>query len=86
MGKTILLSDIPVHREQAPARGHFFDPKNAETLAELMLKHLIAYDKAEEERLTKAAIAENEKRFIDFGKAYQTIALRFEHKTNKTTQ
>ena len=35
-GKSILLSDLKVHREQAPAKGIFFDPNNAEYLAEKM--------------------------------------------------
>lgn len=35
-GKPILLSDLPVHREQAPAKGVFFDPNDAEDLAKKM--------------------------------------------------
>lgn len=35
-GKLILLSDIPVHREQAPERGVFFDPSDACQLAAKM--------------------------------------------------
>lgn len=34
LDKTVLLSDIAVHREQNPAKGIFFDPANAEDLAE----------------------------------------------------
>src|SRR5262249_36655529 len=33
LGKPILLSDIPVHREQAPPRAIYFDPRNASELA-----------------------------------------------------
>ena len=36
LDKRILLSDIPVHREQNPRRGIFFDPKSAFNLAEKM--------------------------------------------------
>ncbi len=36
LGKTILLSDLPVHREQNPRRGVFFDPANARDLASKM--------------------------------------------------
>ncbi|GGI54437.1 glycosyltransferase family 4 protein [Oxalicibacterium solurbis] len=39
LGKTILLSNLPVHKEQNPAGGIFFDPKNSQELAEKM--HLI---------------------------------------------
>jgi glycosyltransferase involved in cell wall biosynthesis len=33
LGKPIFLSDIPVHREQAPARARYFNPESAEELA-----------------------------------------------------
>ena len=36
LGKTVLLSDIPVHREQNPEKGIFFDPRNASELADRM--------------------------------------------------
>lgn len=35
-GKPILLSNLKVHREQAPAKGIFFDPKDPEDLAKKM--------------------------------------------------
>lgn len=36
LDKTVLLSDIAVHREQNPDKGIFFNPANAEDLAEKM--------------------------------------------------
>lgn len=36
IGKTILLSDISVHREQAPERGYYFKPDDEFELAELL--------------------------------------------------
>lgn len=36
LGKTVLLSDIPVHREQAYARAHCFQPESADDLARLI--------------------------------------------------
>jgi glycosyltransferase involved in cell wall biosynthesis len=36
LGKTIVLSDIPVHREQAPPAGHFFDPASPAALADAL--------------------------------------------------
>lgn len=36
LGKRLLLSDIPVHREQSPDLGHFFQPDDADLLASLM--------------------------------------------------
>lgn len=35
-GKPILLSDLKVHREQAPAKSVFFDPNDPEDLAKKM--------------------------------------------------
>jgi hypothetical protein len=36
--RLLLLSDIPVHREQAPQFGKFFHPDDVEKLAELLLE------------------------------------------------
>jgi glycosyltransferase involved in cell wall biosynthesis len=41
LGKHIILSDIPVHREQNPASVTFFDPRDPHALAECLLH---AYD------------------------------------------
>lgn len=41
LGKPILLSDIPVQREQSPPHSTFFDPRNADTLA-AALRHTFA--------------------------------------------
>ncbi|MBK0381142.1 glycosyltransferase [Mucilaginibacter segetis] len=37
-GKTIILSDIPIHREQNPDTGIYFDPLNERELADIMQK------------------------------------------------
>jgi glycosyltransferase involved in cell wall biosynthesis len=39
-GKSVLLSDIPVHREQAPENGEFFSPDSPQTLAALIRQSL----------------------------------------------
>jgi glycosyltransferase involved in cell wall biosynthesis len=36
LGKMIVVSDIPVHREQAPPGGHFFDPTDPASLADTL--------------------------------------------------
>ena len=41
MGKTLLLSDIPVHREQSPKLGRFFGADDAPALAGHMRQCLI---------------------------------------------
>jgi glycosyltransferase involved in cell wall biosynthesis len=38
LGKTVILSDIPVHREQEPPEGLYFDPFQPEQLAQILLK------------------------------------------------
>jgi glycosyltransferase involved in cell wall biosynthesis len=39
LGKTVFLSDIAVHREQAPERGSYFDPRDPAALADLLRKN-----------------------------------------------
>ena len=39
IGKTVLISDIPAHREQNPPKATYFDPKSSENLAD-KLEHI----------------------------------------------
>ena len=48
LGKRVLLSDIKVHREQAPERSRYFDPRVAEDAAKAMREALDTYEPAEE--------------------------------------
>jgi glycosyltransferase involved in cell wall biosynthesis len=41
MGKKVILSDIPVHREQNPKNGYYFNPSNYFELALIMEKILV---------------------------------------------
>lgn len=38
LGKTVLLSNIPVHIEQAPSNAYYFDPNNSDHLAKILLE------------------------------------------------
>ena len=50
LGKTIILSDIPVHREQAPENGRFFDPGWPRTqLADRMIEVADGYSRRAQE-------------------------------------
>lgn len=70
MQKTLLLSDLAVHREQSPSRGRFFGVDNAEQLAELLAQCL----KDPARPLDKAEIdADYASRLHAFGKAYLGI-------------
>ena len=57
LGKRILLSSIPVHVEQIPERGNYFDPKKPEDLAKLMKdclsEHSISVELAHAENAKK---------------------------------
>lgn len=76
MGKAIILSNIPVHIEQNPARGVYFDPDRPEELAQAMRTVLAAYDPVQEETLVAQAKIDNQTKFIEFGEAYQQIIMK----------
>jgi len=69
MGKKVLLSDLPVHREQAPERGSFFDVDDASALAEAMEAAAEAeanpQDAASLEKRYAAATHEFGRRYLD---------------------
>jgi len=58
MGKRVLLSDIAVHREQAPGRAIYFDPYNANELADHILGLLSSYDPADDANAAETAARE----------------------------
>jgi glycosyltransferase involved in cell wall biosynthesis len=73
LGKRIILSDIPVHREQAPPGGVYFDPHNADSLAEAMWNLWVAYSPVDDKRMSEAALTELPKRKETFAHDYQKI-------------
>jgi glycosyltransferase involved in cell wall biosynthesis len=75
LGKRILLSDLKVHREQAPPRGLFFDPDDAEGLAEHMRTVFREYDPEAERASMTDAEALLPERLRAYGKAYEDLAL-----------
>ncbi|HLE65893.1 MAG TPA: glycosyltransferase family 1 protein [Burkholderiales bacterium] len=70
LGKRVLLSDLPVHREQAPGRGRFFDPRDPQDVARAMEEALEAHDPGEEAREAEAATARLPERRGAFARAY----------------
>jgi glycosyltransferase involved in cell wall biosynthesis len=66
-GKQILLSDIPVHREQIPPRATYFDPHDAHILAEklriMFRTGTAATDRIEKERAAFASYAVHQRNF-----------------------
>ena len=67
MGKRILLSRIPVHVEQDPPGGTFFDPADPDELAALMEEAYTREDPEGDRRLADeaaAALPERRRRFV----------------------
>lgn len=75
LGLQVLLSDIPVHREQAPERGHYIDPRNPEPLAQALWQTLSSYSIATELKHRAAAEKNLVERFSNFGAQFQAISL-----------
>lgn len=71
-GTRVLLSDIPVHREQDPPGGSFFDADDAEGLAELMWEAWTREDPEADRRLEDKAAAALPERRLAFARTYAT--------------
>ena len=69
----MLLSSIPVHREQGYERSIFFEPLHAEQLALLMEETLKTYDQDQEAIAMEMAAHELPNRMRQFGRNYETI-------------
>jgi glycosyltransferase involved in cell wall biosynthesis len=75
LGKRLLLSDIPVHREQAPARAVYFPPVASDVLADEMENVLNNFNRQEEVRSAECAAQSLLHRQVEFGRNYQNIVL-----------
>jgi glycosyltransferase involved in cell wall biosynthesis len=75
LGKMVLLSDLGVHREQAPKRSWYFSPDNAEELAAGMAATLESYDSGVDREAIREAQASLPERRRAFAMAYENIVL-----------
>ncbi len=75
LGKRLLLSDIAVHREQAPERASYFGPHDADALASLMGRVVNDYDGSLETSALQRGTQLLTERLSTFGKAYEDIIL-----------
>lgn len=75
LGIPIILSDIPVHREQNPDKGIFFDPEDAESLAEIMWNMITSNDISERDSQIISANKRCIQQRFEFGKKYEKIIL-----------
>ncbi len=73
LGKAIILSDIPVHREQAPARGVFVPVDDAKIMAQAMTDIMRNWSAATDHAAMAQAAERLPERRIAFGRAYQAI-------------
>ena len=73
LGKAIILSDIPVHREQAPPRGIFVAPDDPQAMADAMRTMLADWSPKKDELAMNAAATALPERRLAFGRAYQKI-------------
>jgi hypothetical protein len=75
LGKRVLVSDIAVHREQAPARASYFGVDDAGVLAAQLRDAWLAFDPAEDERAADEAAAALPGRTLVFAERYVSIVL-----------
>lgn len=76
LGLPIVLSDIPVHLEQAPPLGRYFKVDSAEDLATALTTALNHYDEVQYALSRQIAQRDLPRRIKEFGRAYETIALK----------
>lgn len=72
LGKTIILSDIPVHREQAYRDAYFFDPHSPESLSSQM-KYVWDHRDSVDQLSTGELAKDHRRRLIRFAESYETI-------------
>jgi glycosyltransferase involved in cell wall biosynthesis len=75
LGKQAIVSDLPVHREQAPLRCMYFDPRDPEKLADALWLVWNNFDPSEEERAATTAAAALPERRMSFARAYESIVI-----------
>jgi glycosyltransferase involved in cell wall biosynthesis len=73
LGLPIILSDIPVHVEQAPVLGRYFKAGSAEALAQAMQSAMREHDPAVAAQAREAAAAALPERIRKFGQTYEAI-------------
>jgi len=72
-GKIVVLSDIPVHREQAPPRGRYFNPRDPAELAAILIDLHLHADPSEDEIHRAEATRALRDRTLAFGAEFTTI-------------
>lgn len=73
IGKNCILSNLQVHQEQAPAESLYFDPLNAEELANILEEQWETGVSAPNKFLEEQAKAQLSARINEFGETYRKI-------------
>lgn len=73
LGLPLIVSDIPVHREQIDATADFFPPGSPEHLAELMLRHHRLEFPQRLPAATDAAVSDHRQQVLNFAETYMEI-------------
>jgi glycosyltransferase involved in cell wall biosynthesis len=76
MGKTVVLSDIPTHREQAPEHGVYFPAHDPDALAGALLSIWRTWDEAGDRRNMKLASEMLPVRRRAFAQRFEDIVIR----------
>ncbi len=74
LGKPLLLSDFPVHLEQSPPGGYFFERHNATALADLIARLLEQLQPGPDPLQEDLAQQDNKNRLISYGRSFLAIA------------
>jgi hypothetical protein len=74
LGKPLLLSDIPVHREQNPPQAQFFPPDSVEKLADLLAGAWESYAPGPNHDLEAAAHQAAQARIVEVGRRFLQLA------------
>ncbi len=70
LGKRVILSGLPVHHEQIPQAGLFFDPNNADELASLLLRAQREFTPGPDRDAESAARQDMKERVLKFGQRF----------------
>lgn len=76
IGKSIILSDIPVHREQAPPFARYFPPDDSQALANAISEALDTYSPSLDAQQQKQAQGVLPQRVEKFARDYESIVER----------
>jgi glycosyltransferase involved in cell wall biosynthesis len=75
LGKRLILSDIPVHREQAPARASYFRPDDATELTRVLIEYWNSPTDVDVSGERRRAREASEERTLEFARGYTQMIL-----------